>query len=120
MFRTCLGHDQTATDPSWILRCGLKGRSREKVIGRCPELSLKDAREQLRRHRAPTEFVIDGSAARQAEEAMVLEVPDVQRLGDVWFARYNHVQPASLQAPGGGGPRAAQAHPSGTRAGRAF
>lgn len=33
---------------SWILRYRLNGRSKEKVLGRYPELSLNDAREQAR------------------------------------------------------------------------
>jgi hypothetical protein len=32
---------------SWTLRYRLNGRSTEKVLGRYPELSLKDAREQV-------------------------------------------------------------------------
>lgn len=76
---------------SWILRYRLNGRSKEKVLGRYPELSLRDAREQVRQDRARIERGIDVSAAKQAEKALVLEVPTVQRLGEVWFARY--IQP---------------------------
>lgn len=73
---------------SWILRYRLNTRSKEKVLGRYPELSLKDAREQVRQDRSQIERGIDVSAAKQAEKALVLEVPTVQRLSDVWFARY--------------------------------
>lgn len=73
---------------TWILRFRLNGRSREKVLGRYPELSLKDAREQARQDRVQIERGIDVAAAKQAEKALVLEVPTVQRLGEVWFARY--------------------------------
>lgn len=76
---------------SWILRYRLNGRSKEKVLGRYPELSLKDAREQVRRDRAQIERGIDVTAAKQAEKALQLEVPTVQRLGEVWFAKY--IQP---------------------------
>lgn len=76
---------------SWILRYRLNGRAKEKVLGRYPELSLKDAREQVRQDRAQIERGIDVAAAKQAEKALVLEVPTVQRLGEVWFARY--IQP---------------------------
>ncbi len=76
---------------SWILRFRLNSRSREKVLGRYPELSLKDAREHARQDRLRIERGIDVAAAKQAEKALVLEVPTVQRLGEVWFARY--IQP---------------------------
>ena len=76
---------------SWILRYRLNGRSKEKVLGRYPELSLKDAREQVRQDRAQIERGIDVTAAKQAEKALQLEVPTVQRLGEVWFAKY--IQP---------------------------
>jgi len=76
---------------SWILRFRLNGRSKEKVLGRYPELSLKVAREQARQDRLQIERGVDVSAAKQAEKALVLKVPTVQRLGEVWFARY--IQP---------------------------
>ncbi|UUX95272.1 site-specific integrase [Aquabacterium sp. J223] len=76
---------------SWILRYRMNGRAKEKVLGRYPELSLKDAREQTRQDRARIERGIDVAAAKQAEKALVLEVPTVERLGQAWFARY--IQP---------------------------
>ncbi len=76
---------------SWILRYRLHGRFKEKVLGRYPELSLRDAREQARQDRARIERGIDVAAAKQAEKVLVLDVPSVQRLGEVWFARY--IQP---------------------------
>jgi len=76
---------------SWILRYRLNGRPKEKVLGRYPKLSLKDAREQVRQDRSQIERGIDVAAAKQADKALVLEVPTVQRLGEVWFARY--IQP---------------------------
>ena len=76
---------------SWILRFRLNGRSKEKVLGRYPELSLKDAREQARKDRVQIERGVDVSAAKQAEKALVLKAPTVQRLGEAWFARY--IQP---------------------------
>jgi integrase len=76
---------------SWILRFRLNGRFKEKVLGRYPELSLKDARALARQDRAQIEHGIDVAAAKQAEKALLLEVPTVQRLGEVWFAKY--IQP---------------------------
>lgn len=66
----------------------MNGRPKEKVLGRYPELSLKDARERARQDRAQIERGIDVAAAKQADKALVLEVPTVQRLGELWFARY--------------------------------
>ena len=37
---------------SWILRYRYGGRQREKVLGRYPEVSLKEARELARKDRA--------------------------------------------------------------------
>ena len=37
---------------SWILRYRFGGAAREKVLGRYPDLSLKDAREATRQNRA--------------------------------------------------------------------
>jgi len=85
------GRGSEAGKASWILRYRLNGRSKEKVLGRYPELSLGDAREQARQDRAQVERGIDVAAAKQAEKALLLEVPTVQRLGEVWFARY--IQP---------------------------
>ena len=68
---------------SWILRFRLNGRFKEKVLGRYPELSLKDARELARQDRAQIERGVDVAAAKQAEKALLLEVPTVQRLGNV-------------------------------------
>jgi integrase len=73
---------------SWILRFRIHGRSREKVLGRYPELSLKDARDQARRDREQIERGVDVAAVKQAEKTMALEVPTVERLGELWFARY--------------------------------
>jgi integrase len=76
---------------SWILRFRVNGRSREKVLGRYPELSLRDAREQARRDREQIERGVDVAAVKQAEKTMVLQVPTVERLGEIWFAKY--IQP---------------------------
>jgi len=73
---------------SWILRFRINGRPKEKVLGRYPELSLKDAREQARRDREQVERGIDVAAAKQAGKALSVDVPTVQRLGELWLARY--------------------------------
>lgn len=76
---------------SWILRYRLNGHSKEKVLGRYPQLSLRDAREKARHDRAQIARGVDVAAAKQAEKALLLEVPTVQRLGELWFAKY--IQP---------------------------
>ncbi|MBA4341938.1 MAG: integrase, partial [Methylibium sp.] len=73
---------------SWILRFRLHGRLREKVLGRYPELSLKDAREKARKDRILIEQGIDVAAEKQAEKAQLTEVPTVQKLGELWLERY--------------------------------
>lgn len=44
-----------ARKASWILHHRLNGRAWETLPGRCPELSLKDARERARQDRARIE-----------------------------------------------------------------
>ncbi|MDO9314022.1 MAG: hypothetical protein Q7T97_05705 [Burkholderiaceae bacterium] len=58
-------------------------------------VASKDAREQVRLDRARIERGIDVTAAKRAGRALQLEVPTVQRLGEVWFTkdiqpRYKH------------------------------
>ncbi|MGM9479580.1 tyrosine-type recombinase/integrase [Roseateles sp. NT4] len=73
---------------SWILRFRVHGRSREKVLGRYPELTLKQAREQARKDRALIERGVDVAAAKQVEKAKLGEVPTVRDLGQLWYERY--------------------------------
>jgi integrase len=80
-----------ASKATWILRYRLNGRSKEKVLGRYPELTLKDARELARKDRSQIERGVDVAAIKQAEKVLVLEVPTISRLGELWFARY--IQP---------------------------
>lgn len=76
---------------SWLLRVRLNGRFKEKVLGRYPEISLKDACELARQNRAQIERGVDVAAAKQVEKTLPLKVSSMQRLGDVWFAKY--IQP---------------------------
>lgn len=73
---------------SWILRFRLLGKSKEKVLGRYPELSLRDARELVRQDRTQIERGIDVAAAKQAEKTLQLQAPTVDQLADIWLARY--------------------------------
>lgn len=76
---------------SWILRFRVNNRAREKVLGRYPELSLKDAREQARKDRAQIEQGIDVATEKQAVKARLTETATVRSLGELWHARY--IQP---------------------------
>lgn len=82
------GTSALAGKASWILRFRLHGRPKEKVLGRYPELSLKDARDVVRQDRARIERGVDVAAAKQAEKAQLFQVPTVDRLADIWLARY--------------------------------
>lgn len=73
---------------SWILRFRINGRSREKVLGRYPELSLKSAREQARKDREEIERGVDVAAAKQADKARLTETQTMRELGQLWLARY--------------------------------
>lgn len=73
---------------SWILRYRYGGRLREKVLGRYPDVSLKDARELARRDRSQVQQGIDVGAQKRLEKLKVLEMEDVQGLGQLWYDRY--------------------------------
>jgi hypothetical protein len=77
-----------AGNASWIVRFRLHGRSKEKVLGCDPELSLKDARDLARQDRAQIERGIDVAAAKQAAKSLVLEALTVERLGELCLDRY--------------------------------
>lgn len=76
---------------SRILRFRAHGRSREKVLGRYPETSLKDAREQARKGRALIERGVDVAAEKQIEKALTDEAATVRDLGAAWHER--HIKP---------------------------
>ena len=73
---------------SWILRYRFGGRLREKVLGRYPDVSLKDARELARRDRSQIQQGIDVGAQKRLEKLKALEMEDVQGLGHLWYERY--------------------------------
>ncbi|MCC5617917.1 tyrosine-type recombinase/integrase [Nostoc sp. CHAB 5836] len=73
---------------TWVLRFRLNNRAREKVLGRYPEMSLKDAREQARRDRKQIERGVDVAAVKQAVKARLVEVATVRGLGERWHERY--------------------------------
>lgn len=73
---------------SWILRYRFGARRREKVLGRYPDIPLKDARELARRDRAQIQQGVDVGAQKRLAKLKVLEMEDVQGLGQLWYDRY--------------------------------
>lgn len=73
---------------SWILRYRIGGRRREKVLGRYPDISLKEARELARSNRAQIQQGIDVGAQKRLEKLKALQMEDVQGLGQLWYERF--------------------------------
>ncbi|WP_230976260.1 tyrosine-type recombinase/integrase [Pseudothauera nasutitermitis] len=73
---------------SWILRYRFGGMSREKVLGRYPDLSLKDARELARQDRARIQQGVDVAAEKRAERLKARERTDVTALAQAWYDRH--------------------------------
>lgn len=73
---------------SWILRYRVGGRRREKVLGRYPDISLKDARDLARRDRAQIQQGVDVGAKKRLEKLKAFEMEDVRGLGQLWYERY--------------------------------
>ena len=73
---------------SWILRYRFGGRPREKVLGRYPDISLKDARELARQDRAQVQQGVDVGAKKRLEKLKALEMEDVRGLGGLWYERH--------------------------------
>lgn len=72
---------------SWILRYRFGGRQREKVLGRYPDITLKEARELARRNRGQIQQGIDVAAQKRLDKLKTLQVEDVQGLGQLWYDR---------------------------------
>ena len=72
---------------SWILRFRFGGRQREKVLGRYPDLSLKEARELARKDRAQLQQGTDVAAAKQVAKLQAIDAQTVEKLAEVWYQR---------------------------------
>ena len=72
---------------SWILRYRFGGTAREKVLGRYPDLSLKDAREAPRMNRARIQQGVDVAAEKRAERLKAHEQTTVVALAQAWYER---------------------------------
>ncbi len=73
---------------SWILRYRFGGTAREKVLGRYPDLSLKDAREAARQNRARIQQGVDVAAEKRAERLKAQERVTVATLARLWHDRH--------------------------------
>lgn len=73
---------------TWILRYRIGKRRPEKVLGRYPDISLKDARELARRDRGLIQQGIDVSAQKRLDKLKILEMEDVRGLGQLWYERH--------------------------------
>lgn len=58
---------------SWIFRYRFGGVAREKIFGRHPDLSLKDAREATRLNRARIQQGVDAAVEKRAERLKTYE-----------------------------------------------
>ena len=73
---------------SWVLRYRYGARQREKVLGRYPDLTLKQARERARADRALLQQGHDLAALKRQAQQQALEAIDVEELGRLWMLRY--------------------------------
>ena len=72
---------------SWILRYRYGGRHKEKVIGRYPDISLKDARDLARHDRAQLQQGVDVAASKRREKLKAVDMHDVAGLATIWYER---------------------------------
>ena len=72
---------------SWILRYRYGGRQREKVIGRYPDISLKDARDLARKDRALLQQGKDVGAIKRREKLEAIDMHNVAGLAKIWYER---------------------------------
>ena len=72
---------------SWILRFRFGGRQREKVLGRYPDLSLKEARELARKDRAQLQQGTDVATAKQVARLQAIDALTVEKLAEIWYQR---------------------------------
>lgn len=73
---------------SWILRYRHGGKSKEKVIGRYPDISLKDARELALKDRALLQQGTDVAVLKRKEKLKAIHLHDVHGLARIWFERH--------------------------------
>jgi len=75
---------------SWILPYRYAGKSKEKVIGRCPDIPLKDARDLARKDRGFLQQGSDVGAIKRREKLKAADMHNVDGLAQIWYER--HIQ----------------------------
>ena len=78
----------THRQASWVLRYRFAGTQRALVLGRYPDISLKDARELARAKRAQIQQGVDIAVQKQVEKLAALEAHNVTELSQAWFDRH--------------------------------
>jgi len=73
---------------SWVLRYRHLGRQREKVLGRYPDISLKEARDLARQDRGQVQQGVDVAAKKRLDRLQALDMENVRGLGELWFQRH--------------------------------
>lgn len=73
---------------SWVLRYRHLGKQREKVLGRYPDVSLKEARELARLDRGQVQQGVDVGEKKRLNRLKALEMENVRGLGQLWFQRH--------------------------------
>jgi integrase len=73
---------------SWVLRYRFNGTEREQVLGRYPDIPLKEARDIARQHRGRLQQGIDLAAERRAAKLQASERGDVAGLAQAWYDRH--------------------------------
>ena len=68
---------------AWILRYRHGGRQRKKVIGRNPDISLKDARDLARKDRALLQQGVDVGAVKRQEKLKATDMHNVEGLAQI-------------------------------------
>ena len=72
---------------SWILCYRFGGRQKEKVLGRYPDISLKEAREIALPDRALIQQGVDVAALKRREKLKARETHSVSSLARLWYER---------------------------------
>ncbi len=72
---------------SWVLRYRYGGRQKEKVLGRYPDISLREAREIAQRDRGLIQQGVDVAALKRREKLKARETHSVTTLARLWYER---------------------------------
>ncbi len=86
---------------SWILRYRFAGKSKEKALGRYPDISLQAARELARNDRAKIQQGVDVAAEKQHFKLVNQRKRPCLALRRVWYMRYivpNYAKPERIES----------------------